>query len=109
MKFNLRIRPAADADVDDAALFIAQDNLEAALRFYNAVDRTYRQIQEHPERWPRYDLDHPQLAGLRKRSVVRYKNYLVFYLVDNGSVEIIRVLHGARDIPAVIAEDFVEE
>jgi plasmid stabilization system protein ParE len=37
MKYRLRISPAADADVDAAALFIAQDNLPAALRFFDAV------------------------------------------------------------------------
>jgi plasmid stabilization system protein ParE len=41
MKYELLIRPLADADVDGIALFIAQDNLEAALRFYEAVDVTY--------------------------------------------------------------------
>jgi plasmid stabilization system protein ParE len=66
MKYAVRIRPAVDADVDGAAVFIARDNIGAALRFYDAVERTLRQIREHPNRWPRYELDHPRLAGLRK-------------------------------------------
>jgi len=101
MNYRLRIYPSADADVDDAARFIAQDNLTAALRFYDAVDQTYRQIREHPTRWPRYELDHPRLANLRKRSVLGFRNYLVFYQIDVNIVEIIRVLHGARDIPTL--------
>ncbi|MGD0137877.1 MAG: type II toxin-antitoxin system RelE/ParE family toxin [Tepidisphaeraceae bacterium] len=105
MNYKLRILPAADADVDDAALFIAKDNLTAALKFYDAVDQTYRRIREHPNRWPRYELDHPSLADLRKRSVAKFDNYLIFYRIEADVVEIIRVLHGARDIPSALADD----
>jgi len=98
MSHALRILPAADADVDAAAEFISRDNLEAALRFYDAVERTCRELAQHPGRWPRYELRHPRLANLRKRSVVGFKNYLTV----GDTVEIIRVLHGARDIPSIL-------
>ena len=107
MTYGLRILPAAD--VDAAAAFIARDNLDAALRFYDAVDRTYRQIRDHPQRCPRYDLDHLRLRGLRKCSVTGFRNYLVFYHIDADMVEVIRVLHGARDTPSVLAERRDEE
>jgi len=105
MKYCLRIYPAADADVDEAASFIAQDSIEAALRFYDAVNKTFQQIREHPTRWARYELDHPRLANVRKRAVGGFRNYLVFYQIEADVVEVIRVLHGARDIPSLIAGD----
>ena len=52
MSYSLRILPAADADVDAGAAYIARDNLEAALHFYDAIDTTYRQLLGHPKRWP---------------------------------------------------------
>jgi len=109
MSHALRILPAADADVDAAAAFIARDNLNAALRFYDAVERTCRELAQHPNRWPRYELDHPRLAELRKRSVTGFKNFLVFYHMVGDVVEIIRVLHGARDIPSLLLDEPVEE
>ena len=109
MIYGLRILPAADADVDQAGLHIARDNVDAALRFYDALDRTYREIRDYPKRWPRYELDHPRLRDLRKRAVVGYRNYLVFYRVDADMVEIVRVLHGARDIPALLVEDLSDD
>ena len=109
MNYKLRILPAADADVDDAALFIAKDNLTAALKFYDAVDQTYRRIREHPNRWPRYELDHPGLGNLHKRSVVKFDSYLIFYRIQTGVVEIIRVLHGAMDIPSALIDDLFNE
>jgi toxin ParE1/3/4 len=105
MKYRLRIYPSADADVEDAALFIARDNLNAALRFYDAVDKTFRQIRDHPMRWPRYELDQRKLAGLRKCSVIGFRKYLVFYLTDDDVVDVIRVLHGAREIPPILSDD----
>jgi toxin ParE1/3/4 len=49
-------------------------------------------------------LTHPRLIEVRKRSVIGFRNYLVFYRVDSGRVEIIRVLHGARDISAILSD-----
>jgi len=84
--------------------FIARDNLEAALAFYDAVERTYREIARHPKRSLRYELDHPRLKELRRRGVVGFASSLVFYRVDAEGVEVIRVLHGARDIPSVLGD-----
>jgi toxin ParE1/3/4 len=103
MSNRLRILPAADADVDEAALFIARDSIEAALRFYDAVDTTLRELRAHPKRWPVYSMEHPRLADLRKRAVKGFPNYLVFYRYEDGIVEVIRVLHGARNIPRELA------
>ena len=109
MSYRLRILPMADADVDEVGLFIAGDNFDAALRFYDAVERTYRQIRDHPKRWPRYDLDHRRLPELRKLSVIGFRNFLVFYHIEDDVVEIIRVLHGARDIPSVLTGESGED
>ena len=105
MSYSLRVRPAAIADVDEMALYIARDNLDAALRFYDAVDRTYRQIRQHPRRYPRFELDEPRLGELRKCAVAGFRRYLVFYGIDGDAVEVIRVLHGARDLPSVLEDE----
>lgn len=101
MSFGLRILPAADSDIDELAAYIARDSLERALRFYGAVAATYKMVLEAPRRWPPYGLTHPRLSELRKRSVLGFPNHLVFYRIDADMVEMIRVLHGARDLPAV--------
>jgi len=44
MTFGLRILPAADDDVDEAAAFIAKDSLDAALNFYDAANATYHEL-----------------------------------------------------------------
>lgn len=48
MNFGLRVLPAADADVDEIAAFIALDSIDPAIRFYDAINATYKMILEAP-------------------------------------------------------------
>jgi len=109
MKSGVRIHPAAKADVDSCADFIARDNLAASLRFCEAVERTFLGLANNPRSWPRYEMDQPRLRELHKVSVNGFRNYLVFYHMVGEVVEVMRVLHGARDLPSILADDFGEE
>ena len=53
-----------------------------------------------------YDLDHPALADLRFIPISRFRMYLVFYRPVPGGIEVLRLLHSARDIAAILAEEF---
>ena len=53
-----------------------------------------------------YDPGHPALAGLRFLPVSRFKKYLIFYRPIPGGIEVVRVLHGARDIESILADEF---
>jgi len=101
MTFGLRILLTADSDVDDLAGYIASNSMEQGLRFCDAVRSTYALILDKPERWALYGFGHPRLADLRKVPVLGFPNHLVFYRIDADMVEIVRVLHGARDIPSL--------
>jgi toxin ParE1/3/4 len=103
MRYGLRILPAADVDVDDLALYIAQNSVEQAARFYDAAAATYKQLLEYPDRWAIYGFTDPRLRDLRKYSIIGFPNHLVFYRIDSDMVEIVRVVHGARDLPALFA------
>ena len=104
MKYKLVLFPAAKLDVKDAAAYIPKDSLANALRLYVAVDSTFQQIRSSPTIFPCYEMDHPRLKILQKRAVLHFPKYLVFYRVEGKSVEVLRVLHGARDIPAILRE-----
>jgi plasmid stabilization system protein ParE len=39
---------------------------------------------------------------------MKFHNYLVFYRVQSEVIQIIRVLHGARDIPSALAEELFD-
>jgi toxin ParE1/3/4 len=54
----------------------------------------------------RYDPDELRYADLRYFPVSRFRMYLVFYRPVDGGIEVLRVLHGARDIHGILAEGF---
>lgn len=110
MRFTLRIRPDADANIDEIAMHILRESAENASRFYEAVDVTYRQILMRPHAWPRLTIiSHPELQELRHRPVVGFPNHLVVYRVEGATVLVLRVVHAARDLPAVLARELGPE
>ncbi|MBI5439900.1 MAG: type II toxin-antitoxin system RelE/ParE family toxin [Deltaproteobacteria bacterium] len=104
----VRVRPRADREIDDHAAYIAMDNLEAALRFLDAVQAAFGRISERPPLGsPRY-AHLTIMENLRVWAVPDFENYLVFYVERADHVDVLRVLHAARDIPAALQEP-VEE
>jgi toxin ParE1/3/4 len=86
-----RILPTAMSDIRSIALYIAQDNPRAARNWAVKVKEKCRSIG----RAPGMGTVRPELApGLRIFPVGRY---LIFYRQTGPDVEIVRVLHGARD------------
>lgn len=90
---RLRISRDARFDLDGIWLDIAADNVQAADRLIDAILHQYSQLARHP-----------YLGRLRKelRRDLRswaMGSYVIFYIATGDLVEIVRVLHGARDLP----------
>jgi toxin ParE1/3/4 len=102
----LKIIRAEEAirDMADIHLFIAVENPAAAERFLAALKLSFRTLAQWPEIGPRYQSNRAGLAGMRFWPVRRFANYLIFYRVTAAPrrLHIVRVLHGARDIPKVL-------
>ena len=97
-------RELAKRDVDEAIEhYLSEDAAEAALGFIDALERAYTHISRHPSSGsPRYALE-LNLPGLRSWPLTRYP-YLLFYIEQPDHVDVWRVLHSHRDIPAWMAE-----
>jgi len=110
MSFKLRVMPAADADAEDITEYILRDSIEQATRFYDALEATYRHIVMRPMAWrPLMSLETPRADGLRYRAVLGFPNHLVLFRVDDEFVDIVRVLHAARDLPDVLFRELSPE
>lgn len=100
-------REAAHRDVDEAVeYYLAEGSEQAALGFIDALEQAYGHIGRHPATGsPRYahELD---LPGLRVWPLKRYP-YLVFYVEREDHIDVWRVLHSQRDIPAWMHEPAV--
>lgn len=95
-------RVLANRDVDEAIKhYLDQDAESAALGFIDALEQAYAHISRNAATGsPRYAHE-LNLLGLRFWPLTRYP-HLVFYIEKDDHVDVWRVLHGERDIPAWI-------
>jgi toxin ParE1/3/4 len=97
MSARIRRRPAARSDVLKIAAYIAKENVEAGLRFARAVRETEELLAATPGIGAPRDFSWPELAGMRSHSVKGFRNHIIFCVPREGGIEVVRVLHGARD------------
>jgi toxin ParE1/3/4 len=98
-----RILPAAEQDIDHQAEYLFNETgLETALRFYDAVAATFGQLVRMPHVGERRESANPQLAGMRVWRINGFPNHLVFYRPVEGGIQVIRVLHAARDVATML-------
>ena len=89
------------SDLAEIAEYIALDNPDAALRLLDAARKNFQLIGDHP------GIGHLRTfsqAGVRSWAISDFPNYLIIYLQQRDEVTIIGVVHGARDIAAIIEE-----
>ena len=85
--------------------FGEQADVELAERYFAAIDKTCLQLVKHPQSGTLYDSEIARLKGLRRFPVSGFEKYLIFYLPQGNGIDVIRVLHGARDIDSLFAEE----
>ena len=86
-------RPAARGDLLDLVRYIARDNVSAALRMHDAITSAVEGLPTHPQRGRPGRMD-----GTRELVVPRTP-YVVVYSASATTIEVLRVLHGARRWP----------
>ena len=88
-------RPLALQDLDDIWDYIAQDNPQVADHFIDKVEKQCRLLAEFPNIGTSCDA---LLPGLRFLVVDKY---VLFYIALDDGIEVVRVLHGARDLESL--------
>ena len=92
---RLTRRPLAETDILEIWDYIADDSLAAADRWVDRLDVQFRLLAAQPMMGRARD----ELApGVRS---FPFGRYVVFYVPLDGGIDVVRVLHGARDIDAV--------
>ena len=87
--------PKARADIDEIWNYIAERNLPAADRVVDEVERVCRLIAAHP----RMGRERPELLpGMRSFGAM---SWIIFNRIHDEFIEIVRVIHGARDLDQI--------
>lgn len=100
------VRPKADQDLDDQAYYLVKKaSPEVGHRFLIAAHETFGLLAAHPEMGWHPRLKHPRLASLRVFRVSGFERILVLYRPRPEGVEILRVVHGSRDLQAFVRRE----
>ncbi|MDR3557172.1 MAG: type II toxin-antitoxin system RelE/ParE family toxin [Syntrophobacteraceae bacterium] len=85
-------RPQAETDLDEIWLYIALDSPDNADDFLDDFEKHCQALAQFPFIGANRD---GLIPGLRSLAV---GSYLIFYLPIEGGIDVVRVLHGMRDI-----------
>jgi toxin ParE1/3/4 len=91
-------------DIEEITCFIAEDSPQAAQTFREILEHTCELLAEIPDMGTARNFTNPLLTDVRLWPLKRFDKYLLFYRAQRNTLEIIRVLHGARDLPSLFAE-----
>jgi toxin ParE1/3/4 len=73
---------------------------ELSWRFQAALDASLGKLSIRPDLGRPRHFRHPKLRGLRSFRVGHpFEDLLIFYRVTNEVVDVVRLMHGARDVP----------
>ena len=87
-------------DLDELTAYIQNDSPGAAIRFLAAAEESFKLLATSPELGQRQTFRRPELVDLRVWQVRGFENFLIFYRPLEHGIEVVRVLHAARDIGA---------
>jgi plasmid stabilization system protein ParE len=100
---KLVYRPLYLSDVTECADYLCTEASEqVAADWYRALKKALEHIQRVPE-IGRLRRDLPE-AGIRTLNLRAYPNYLIFYRLEKGMIELLRVRHGMMNLPELFSE-----
>lgn len=94
-----RFTPEAEADLNGIWEYIAEDNPVAAFAVIDRIEEKCGLLSDQPRMGQRCENLAPALRSFP------VGNYMIFYRKATNGIDIIRVLHGARDIESLFTED----
>jgi toxin ParE1/3/4 len=96
---SLALRPRALTDLAEIWAYIAEDSPDRAEAFVGLLDNKFQALSRRPGLGRR----RPELnSDIRSLVVGRY---VVFYLPLSRGIEVVRVLHGSRDVESIFEDE----
>jgi toxin ParE1/3/4 len=96
----------ARRDLVEVASYLEQAaGLATADRFLTAVERALARLASSPLTGSPWQSSNPRLLDVRSQTVPGFRKYLIFYRPLDTGIEVLRVLHGARDTESLVEEE----
>lgn len=92
MKREVLLRPEAEADIKDIATYsIKTWGRDHARRYVTGLRMAIGGLASTADRHP---AAHRNFPGMRR---LKYQYHIIFFLTEEGSIDVVRVLHERRD------------
>lgn len=101
MTLPIHYRPQALVDIEEIAVYLGRNNAEAAYRFLRRTEQAIETLAQFPEIGHKWSSKNAQLVGIRFWKPKGFKRHVIFYRPGNDHIEVLRVLHGSRDVGAM--------
>lgn len=98
-KYQVRLLKIAEDDFTEIISFIAADNPDAAKAVADKIENSLKLLLDSPTlgRIPRDE----EIRNLGYRYLI-VQNYIIFYTIEERTIYIHRILHGARDFKTLL-------
>jgi toxin ParE1/3/4 len=97
----VKVVAAAEEDLKEIWNYVAQHNPETASKLIKEIIGKFAFLRDYPHAGRK---QHKLLVNLRS-SVV--KSYIIFYQPFEDRIEILRIMHGSRDVESIF-ESFLD-
>jgi toxin ParE1/3/4 len=98
-------RPLALHDIRESYAYLkANAGAGTAARFVDSVQASGDFLAKFPEIGSICSYSDPELKGLRRWPVKEFRRWYLFYFPGEQGVDVVRVLHSARDLELLFAD-----
>ncbi len=107
MSIHYRLTELAERDLLAIAGYLNQEGFYLVERFLERFEETTATLAAMPNIGKACPFQHSSLKALRRWHIKQFESYIIFYLVIESAttpIEIMRIVHGARDLPAIFDE-----
>jgi toxin ParE1/3/4 len=95
-------------DVVEIGSYLGQSSMAAADRFLAALGEAVRGLADMPGKGRLLEDPEPSLIGTRRWAVSGFPNHLILYRERGGVLQVLRIVHGARDLERLLADEAIE-
>ena len=95
-------RRGVDDDIYGLAVYLLGQSEDAARRFVDAVQKTLKELARMPGIGSIKNFRDPGLFEVRSWRVEGFRNYLIYYFIVDDGIDVLAVMHGARDIETLL-------
>jgi toxin ParE1/3/4 len=99
MKYRVVLKNQAERDLRQiAANILEYSGQDRAIQFLESSEASFDRLAQMPAIGKKCQLKHPRLNDLRQWRVKTFEDYLIFYRITEVRVEVLRLVHGAKDL-----------